>query len=229
MSSPFSSTLASLDSGSPRLGLGLVAALLLLLAWGTWGLGSEVTLYALSEQAELLSPQREMTAEVDARVVQVAVALGDRVEAGQLLVQLDDSEVRLRLDQAQASVHAVRDQQQAARQALDAATAAAEDLGAAAVAALREAEAQVRQATALGERAAREAERSASLAADGAASSGQHERDRSEAVVRAAAQESAQTAKARVRLEQRTTSFPRSGWRPRRRASGVPRTDRRTR
>jgi multidrug resistance efflux pump len=210
LSSPFSNTLAALDTGSSGWGPGLVAALLLLAGWGAWGLSSEVTLYAVSERAELLSPARELTAEVDARVIRVAIALGDRVEEGQLLVQLDDSEVALRLEQAQASVVAVRAQQQAARQALDAATAAAADLGAASAAALLEAEAQVRRATALGERAARDAERSASLAAGGAASTATLERDQSEAQAQAAARESAQSAQDRARLEQRAAHSDRN-------------------
>jgi multidrug efflux pump subunit AcrA (membrane-fusion protein) len=63
----------------------------------------EVTLYGAVEASETV----QLSATVNAFVTQVQVGRGDRVSKGQLLVKLDDRELRLTLDQRKASLRDV--------------------------------------------------------------------------------------------------------------------------
>lgn len=75
----------------------------------------------LVEMVGTLMPQDEVTLSVDqpSTIARVLVDLGDRVRAGQVVVQLDDREDRLRVQQAEAGL-------EAARRALDRARATVE-------------------------------------------------------------------------------------------------------
>lgn len=75
----------------------------------------------LVEMVGTLNPMDEVTLSVDqpSTIVKVLVDMGDRVRAGQVLVQLDDREDRLRVEQAEAAL-------EAARRALDRARATVE-------------------------------------------------------------------------------------------------------
>lgn len=75
----------------------------------------------LVEMVGTLNPMDEVTLSVDqpSTIAKVLVDLGDRVRAGQVLVQLDDREDRLRVEQAEAAL-------EAARRALDRARATVE-------------------------------------------------------------------------------------------------------
>jgi len=64
----------------------------------------------LVEMVGTLMPQDEVTLSVDqpSTIVKVLVDLGDRVRAGQIVVELDDREDRLRVEQAEAALEAAR-------------------------------------------------------------------------------------------------------------------------
>lgn len=64
----------------------------------------------LVEMVGTLLPQDEVTLSVDqpSTIARVLVDLGDRVRAGQVVVQLDDREDRLRVQQAEAALEATR-------------------------------------------------------------------------------------------------------------------------
>jgi HlyD family secretion protein len=101
------------------------------------------------------------------RVARLAVREGDRVQAGQLLVQLDDAAARARLEQVLAGVRTLQAQvaaQEASLALLRNETAVAIDAARARVSA---AEAQLRRADAARDQLARDHERAADLSARG--------------------------------------------------------------
>ncbi|MEM8933967.1 MAG: HlyD family efflux transporter periplasmic adaptor subunit [Acidobacteriota bacterium] len=105
MANPFSHTLRSLSAHhrpSWFAGLGLV--LVLLTAWAVWFGLAPVTLHAESAVARLEADRRPhaVATRVDGEVVDVLVVLGDRVTAGQPLVDLDATAARRRLDAERA-------------------------------------------------------------------------------------------------------------------------------
>lgn len=205
MSVPFARTLRAVDTSGRGRVAGALVGLLLAGLWFGWVALARVTLYEQSTAARLEAAggTRRLATEVPGRIATVEVAVGDVVEAGQVLVRLDDAEATLRLDRAQESVAAVEAQQEAARLAVDAARRAASERGSVSAVALQEAEARVREARVLGELAARRASRSAQLVAGGAVSTAAVEEDRTTAEARAAAAASAESAQARTALEQR--------------------------
>ncbi len=100
-------------SRKAQVGLGVAVLLVLLVGVRAW-LGPEVPAYRV-ERRELVqrvvasgrvlaAARVQLGSLTTAQVVQVLAEEGDRVEAGQLLIQLDDSEARAALAQAQAGV-----------------------------------------------------------------------------------------------------------------------------
>lgn len=83
MSTPFSRTIRSLEADSPRLGiLGLFFIVMLLGGWLTWGLLSRVTVYEVTERANLVGETRI--------IAQFSPTVRGRIQPGQ--------SARLRLD-----------------------------------------------------------------------------------------------------------------------------------
>ncbi|MCO4745211.1 MAG: HlyD family efflux transporter periplasmic adaptor subunit [Proteobacteria bacterium] len=89
-----------------------VLGLVLLLAWSAWAGLSEIDIHESSAAARLetLSPLHRVEAPIDGRVVEVFVKLGDEVEAGQPLVQLESELQRLALTESQARLRALQAQ-----------------------------------------------------------------------------------------------------------------------
>src|SRR5262245_39371979 len=85
-----------------RLGLLLVAALLA--AWSAWFLFAQVTLYEVTASArfEVDRAAHAIEASVDGRVMATFLELGHDVEVGQVLVELDVSQERSKLDEEQS-------------------------------------------------------------------------------------------------------------------------------
>lgn len=101
--------------------LGLMA---LLLAWGGWLVGGSLTLYESASAARVSADGvARLLAPVSAVVAEVPGALGAPVEAGALIVQLDDRALRLELAAAQAQVEGLSAQLSAVGAALDAESA----------------------------------------------------------------------------------------------------------
>jgi HlyD family secretion protein len=98
--------------------IALLAVLAMLAILATFGLprllGEKITVLAASRgelrqsvvaSGKVRSPQRvELTSQITGRVTQIPVREGQSVEAGQLLIQLDDAEWRATLAQAKASL-----------------------------------------------------------------------------------------------------------------------------
>jgi multidrug resistance efflux pump len=104
MAVPFAKTLSFLDADE-RSGVGrtvLVAGLLLTL-WIVWMITAQTTVYAVSDEGRLLaagaaSPIQTPVAGV---IAETHLTLGAEVKAGEILVELDSSAEKLRLDEEQ--------------------------------------------------------------------------------------------------------------------------------
>lgn len=118
MPSSFRHTLRSLSADGFRgTLLRMLAAALLLAGWGAWFLTARVPVYKRSEHArlELVDRVTSVSSTVAGRVVAVHAELGQAVEAGAVLVQLDTGELELELAELElaGAVHASQ------REALD--------------------------------------------------------------------------------------------------------------
>jgi membrane fusion protein (multidrug efflux system) len=104
MGATFSNTLRSLER--PERGLvRLVPALVLLGAWAAWLLLAEVDVYASAAQARIETNRsaHRIAAETGGRILEWSCELGQQVQAGQLLVQLDPAVEQAQLLQEQAA------------------------------------------------------------------------------------------------------------------------------
>jgi membrane fusion protein (multidrug efflux system) len=176
-STAFSRTLRSLDRERvvSRWPLGLGA--LLLLAWATWFVLGRVTITATTSDAriEARDVSRSLEFELGGRISRVHVGVGQVVRAGQLLVELDASEVDLLLEEARVRERGLIAQQSAIDTRIDAAARALSRMAPAVAAAQAQASAEHRKAVALAEHAEREATRADALLAIGAISAEQRD------------------------------------------------------
>ena len=84
--------------------LSIVVAVIVLGGWFVWAWQARVSLYEVASTArlEVEHAAYPIEAQVSGRVVNNNLVLGQRVQAGQLLVELDDSSERLKLAEQQA-------------------------------------------------------------------------------------------------------------------------------
>lgn len=125
MHTPFKHTLRSLQREPRRLtGIGFIALGALAIAWLIAALIVPVPVHVVSNQARLITAQRPMQvhAPVTLPVKWVAVDIGDRVTAGQLLLELDGGALPTEIKQAQQGlaaaereIQALKNQQQSRR------------------------------------------------------------------------------------------------------------------
>ena len=191
MPAPFPQTLRALHrdrlhrqarAGLALLGVGLLAA------WCGWFFLAEVGVQATSTEGRLESTgqPRQLTAAVSGVVVSVAVQLGAAVRAGDVLVQLDDTEAALALAAESSRCEGLSQQATAAAAELSAqgqAQEAARSTSAAAVAGASRTAAAADEAAQL---AAAEAVRATSLGAQGHAPQAEAEQRAGEARLREA-------------------------------------------
>jgi membrane fusion protein, adhesin transport system len=108
MATPFLRTTRALSLDSPRYALvGLAISGVALLAWFLWfGFGS-VTVYEVSKAArvEVGSAPRDVSTIEAGRLVAVHLVIGQRVHAGDVLVELDAGAEKLKLAEAYARLH----------------------------------------------------------------------------------------------------------------------------
>jgi multidrug resistance efflux pump len=92
------------EDGAGRQGRWAALGMLVLALWATWLIVARIGVWAVSDDARLERTGREHPVEspVLGEVVAVRVALGERVSAGQVLVELDAQRERRALDEAKA-------------------------------------------------------------------------------------------------------------------------------
>lgn len=141
--------------------LGLLAGLLLFAAWGGWFFLSEVSVYALSDQArlEVETAVYDIQAPVSGRVTAVHMALGQQVNDSTLLFELDAEAQRLALQEEQANLAARERQLIALKQEYASGSRALEQNAQADIASLDEIQARYDEAEAAAQLAEGEAER----------------------------------------------------------------------
>lgn len=162
-----------------------------------------MTVYETSTAARLESSEaaRPIAADADGRVVAVFVGLDDEVAEGDVLLELDASDLELQTQEILARHSALIGSLAAATAHRDAIEEALKSSGTASTAAVAEARSWAREAAAAARLAAAEAERAESLAASGSLSSADHERAIAEAAQRRAQAEALQQGVRRVGFE----------------------------
>ena len=104
MAAAFARTTRALASDSPRWPMtALAIGGLVLAAWLAWFLGASVSLYEVSQRARLEADNaaRDVSPVQSGRLVASRLAIGRRVRAGDVLVELDATAQRLRLADAE--------------------------------------------------------------------------------------------------------------------------------
>jgi membrane fusion protein (multidrug efflux system) len=179
--SAFSTTDHSLRADRGRVSVAfLFLGLVVMGAWISWAFLARVTRYEVSESArlEVTGAAIPVEAEVTGTVARSHLVLGQKVEAGQVLVELEDEDQRLAIQQERIR-HAELEPQLAALQAqVDSESAGQADEQQVMIYSRSGAEAQVRQARADAELAAHEAQRSEKLRAAGLISEAELEKAR---------------------------------------------------
>jgi membrane fusion protein (multidrug efflux system) len=127
---PFRGTLRSLAIDHARDSrVATVLVLAVAVAWAIWSAVASIPIYATSDRARLESPQStyRIVPAVEGRISRADLQLGQRVEKGQVLVELDSAAPRNAFDEGTARVDALREdvaaldrQIAAARRAIDA-------------------------------------------------------------------------------------------------------------
>lgn len=206
MAMDFDRTLRSLERpGGRGPAITLAVALALLAGWTAWLFAARVPLYETTDRArlEVEAAAWPVASAVDGRVVFAGVALGRRVAAGEVLVEIDARGERLSEAESRARVDAVERRTDALRQELRREEDALRAQEGAAQAAAAQARAQADEAELRAAAAEREAELQRQLFAAGSASRMELDRAQSEARARRAQAQSAALAATRAEAEGR--------------------------
>ena len=212
MPAPFFRTdafLAAEDSPRTAVGLAIVACLLFL--WGAWFFAVPLTLYEVSSRARLEAQRaaHPLEAQIDGRVRASRMQLGRQVQAGDVLVELDDHAARLLLEKTQARHTELQRQRDAQRRELEEREKAHLESQQAALSLLAETRALYREAEAQARFARQEAER-AQLLHDGEhMSQRDFQQQRTEAQRRQAASEALHLALDRLEWERQSAASTR--------------------
>jgi multidrug resistance efflux pump len=207
MAIAFSRSMRSVHASRFRAALicALISALVLG-GWAVWAAQARVSLYEVSETArlEVEHAARPIEAQVSGRVLKNYLALGDRVQAGQTLVELDAATERLQLAEAQTQPLALESQRSALRNEAAAAEQALNEERRTTRAVGDEATARFRETEEAARFARIEVERLAPLRAGGIISELEFLRAKSEAQKRDAAADSMRLAVVKLEQEHRT-------------------------
>jgi multidrug resistance efflux pump len=203
----FSTTQRTLEADGFRgttLGVLLVAGLLG--AWTVWFVGAQVALYAVSETARLEMSQaaHPVEAPVAGRVVATHLVLGQEVQGGEVLVELDATAQQLQLEEEQAHLRTLAPQLEALHTAIAAEEQALREARQAGRVALDEARARHREAEVAARAAGEEAELFAGLQARNLSSQLDLLRAKAEAQKRRAAADTLRLAVTRLENDHRT-------------------------
>lgn len=184
----------------------MLAVAVVLGGWVLWAVRARVSLYEVTDTArlEVEYAAHPIETQVAGRIVKNHLIMGERVEAGQILVELDADTERLRLAEEQTQPFALESQVIALRSEVQAAEKALEQSRQTARAALDQARSQSREAEEAARFAHIEVERLTPLRAGGFISDLEFLRTKSEALKRDAAAESTRLAVRRLEQEHRT-------------------------
>jgi multidrug resistance efflux pump len=186
--------------------LSIAVAAVVLGGWFVWAVRSRVSLYEVANTArlEVEHAAYPIEAPVSGRVVRNYLVLGQRVEAGQLLLELDDSSERLKLAEQQTQPLARETQVAALRGEIAAGEKALDEARQTARAALDQARAQLKEAEEAARFAHVEEDRLSPLRKSGIISELEFLRLKSETQKRDAATASARLAVVKLEQEHRT-------------------------
>lgn len=186
--------------------LSIVVAAIVLGGWFVWAWQTRVSLYEVATTArlEVEHAAYPIEAQVSGRVVNNNLVLGQHVQAGQLLIELDDSSEKLKLAEQQAQPLARESQVAALRSEIAAGEKALNEARQTASVALDQARAQLREAEEAARFAHIEEERLSTLRASGLISELELLRLKSETQKRDAAAASARLAVDKLEQEHRT-------------------------
>jgi membrane fusion protein (multidrug efflux system) len=192
--------------GFSRSLVGLLLATVLLGGWTAWFLGSRVAVYEVTQTARLEVDRTAHPVEtpVAGRIVMTRLVVGQEVQAGEVLVELDAETQRLQHEEARVRLAALAAQLVSRRKEVTAEEAAWQGERQAAQVALDEARARHREAEVAVRAAEEEAEFYARLQARGLAAQLDLVRTKAEVHKRRAAVDTLRLAVSRLEGEQRT-------------------------
>lgn len=172
MFTPFRDTLRSLDGDDGRVArAAMVLGSAVVIAWMSWGVFGEIGRDVQSRSARVEAVGSALPVEVRTAgvIARVQVRAGDRVDAGALLAEIDATELRLQIAEAEARLGALRIADAARRDGQGASMLAAAANVAVAASAESEVEARIGSTKLQLRQAERERDEVASLVARGAA------------------------------------------------------------
>jgi membrane fusion protein (multidrug efflux system) len=186
--------------------LSIAVAVIVLGGWFVWAWRARVSLYEVANTArlEVEHAAYPIEAQVSGKVVKNYLVLGQHVDAGQLLIELDDASERFKLEEQQAQPLARESQVAALRSEIAAGEKALNEARQTASAALDQARAQVREAEEAARFAHIEEDRLSPLRASGVISELELLRLKSETQKRDAAAAGARLAVVKLEQEHRT-------------------------
>jgi membrane fusion protein (multidrug efflux system) len=113
--------------GGPAMRVMALLGVLVTGAWLGWFLLAKVTVFESSDrsQLEVSSAAQPVEAAVAGQVVSSALTLGRQVKAGEMLVELDSTALRLQLAEEQARLHSLDAREQVLEEAIDTARSSA--------------------------------------------------------------------------------------------------------
>lgn len=207
MAMSFRRSLSSLEADGYRgVALGFLIAAALLAAWTSWFVLARVAVYEVTDRArlEVMQAVHPVDVRLAGRVVATHLELGRNVREGDVLVELDADEERLRVDEERTRQSTHTAQSRTIERELAAEQEALEAAQRTALAALAEARSQLAEAEPVARFAEDEAQRVARLRAGGLTAEVDELRARAEAQRRRAAADSVRLAVERLERSQQT-------------------------
>jgi len=200
------SLLAMRADGGRRTLLALLGSGLLLAGWLTWFFLARLTVYEVSQAArvEVRHAAHTVGAPVSGRVVATHLALGRQVQAGDVLVELETSSLKLEREETKTRLAGLSGQLGPLREQLAAQEQALAEHQRIAQATIAEARARSRESRVTARLASREAEQAKQLQARGVLSEMQADREGGEAQVRLSAANASRSALERIQAQQRS-------------------------
>ncbi len=203
----FPRTFHALEAERPGISIvGLLLVTSLLVAWLLWLFAARISVFEVTPlgRLEVDRAAYAITSQVDGRVTAVPMTMGRRVEAGDLLVQLDSSDLEIRLQEQESRRASIEKELAAARDELALLRRTLEENRETSRLALEEARAELREAESRARFAGEEAERARLLLEDGQISRVEAERLRAVAEQLRATADSRRITVERLESELRT-------------------------